>query len=67
MGDATGVSEWMWLRIDHCDEQRQIVFGWLENPPDSDQQKPAKVEQLLAATFAKILEHRKRYEFEATA
>jgi hypothetical protein len=28
--DKSGETEWMWLRIDYCDEPNRIVFGWLD-------------------------------------
>ena len=27
----TGDSEWMWLKVDYCDETKGIVFGWLDS------------------------------------
>src|SRR5208283_4258352 len=31
--DETGEAEWMWLRIDYCDEPNRIIFGWLDSQP----------------------------------
>lgn len=31
--DATGIGEWMWLRVSRCDEQKQVVFGTLDSEP----------------------------------
>jgi len=29
--EATGIGEWMWVRVNHCDEKKQLVFGVLDN------------------------------------
>jgi hypothetical protein len=31
--DATSESEWMWLRVDHSDDEKKLVFGWLDSQP----------------------------------
>jgi hypothetical protein len=31
--EATGESEWMWLRVDSCDESNKLVFGLLDSRP----------------------------------
>jgi hypothetical protein len=30
------VGEWMWVRVDSCDDARRIVFGTLDNEPVMD-------------------------------
>jgi hypothetical protein len=25
--EAMGIGEWMWIRVSHCDDERQLVFG----------------------------------------
>jgi hypothetical protein len=30
---ATGVGEWMWVRVTRRDDEKQIVFGTLDNEP----------------------------------
>ena len=27
--EATGISEWMWLRVSRCDEEKELAFGTL--------------------------------------
>ena len=34
--ETTGIGEWMWVRVDGCDEQKQLVFGTLDNEPLND-------------------------------
>jgi hypothetical protein len=61
--EATGVGEWMWLRVRHCDDERKLVFGKLDNQPLNDY--PGKVElgSELAVSYSQIREHRKPTEF----
>ena len=34
--EVTGVGEWMWIRVHHCDDENKIVFGTLDNEPVND-------------------------------
>jgi len=31
--DRTGESEWMWVKVDYCEDENNVVFGWLDNIP----------------------------------
>jgi hypothetical protein len=31
--ERTGQKEWLWVRVDSCHEENQIVFGWVDNLP----------------------------------
>lgn len=31
--ETTGIAEWMWVRVHHCDHDRKLVFGTLDNEP----------------------------------
>ena len=58
----TGEAEWMWLRIDYCDEPNKMVFGWLDSQPvvfTTD----VKLGQHLAVSYDNIREHRKATDF----
>ncbi len=61
--EATGVGEWMWVRVEVCDDNRKVVIGRLDNEPLNDYD--GKVEQgaQLVVSYAKIREHRKPTEF----
>jgi len=37
--ETTGIGEWMWVRVSHSDDERQLVFGILDNEPVSDLKK----------------------------
>ena len=60
--EKTGESEWMWLRIDYCDEPNRLAFGWLDSEPvvfPND----LKLGQHLAVSYDNIREHRKSNQF----
>jgi hypothetical protein len=62
--EATGVAEWMWVRVHSCDDAKQVVFGTLDNAPVNDASGKLKLGTELAVSFARIREHRKAWEFE---
>jgi hypothetical protein len=61
--DAPGVpGEWMWVRVHHCDEERQLLFGTLDNEPVVNTED-LQLGQELAISYRQIREHRKPSEF----
>ena len=60
--DKTGGAEWMWLRIDYCDEPNKMVFGWLDSQPVV-LTPDIKLGQHLAVSYDNIREHRKATDF----
>jgi len=62
--ETTGVAEWMWIRVDHCDEQQQLVFGVLDNVPLSDDNGKIRLGSELAVSFSRVRDHRKPWEFK---
>jgi hypothetical protein len=54
--------EWMWVRVQRCDDERQLLFGTLDNEPVV---KPEDVRlgQELAISYSQVREHRKSSEF----
>jgi hypothetical protein len=60
--DATGESEWMWLRVDYCDESRRLVFGWLDSEPVAFTED-LKLGQQLAVSYDNVRDHKKSTEF----
>jgi hypothetical protein len=61
--DAAGIpGEWMWVRVHHCDEKRQLLFGTLDNEPVMNPQD-LELGQELAISYSQIREHRKPWEF----
>jgi hypothetical protein len=60
--EKTGEAEWMWLRVDYCDEPNKMVFGWLDSQPivfTADM----RLGQHLAVSYANIREHKKETDF----
>lgn len=60
--DRSAEAEWLWLRIDYCDEPNRLVFGWLDSQPvvfTSD----LKIGQHLAVSYDNIRERKKSNEF----
>ncbi|MGO9517521.1 MAG: hypothetical protein ACLPND_10790 [Candidatus Korobacteraceae bacterium] len=57
--ELSGNTEWMWLLVDHCDDDQQLVFGELDS-------KPVVVTgmrrgQSLAVSYERVRDH-KRFE-----
>jgi len=61
--DATGIGEWMWVRVTRSDEERQFVFGVLDNEPLNDYEGKVGLGSELAISYSQIREHRKPTEF----
>jgi uncharacterized protein YegJ (DUF2314 family) len=58
----TGVGEWMWVRVDHCDDENRLVYGALDNEPLNEYRKKVKVGSELAIGYSQIRDHRKSVE-----
>jgi hypothetical protein len=56
---ATGIGEWMWMRVERCDRQRRLVFGTLDNEPLSDYGAKVELGSELAVSRSQIREHKK--------
>src|ERR1019366_6074562 len=56
---TTGISEWMWVRVSRCDDQKQLVFGTLDSEPFNDYDGQIGLGSELAVSFSPIREHRK--------
>ena len=65
--DRTGEAEWMWVRVDSCDEANRLVFGRLDSAPVLDHGKKLRLGSQLAISFDNIREHKKPWEFEGTS
>jgi hypothetical protein len=50
--------EWMWVRVHHCDEERQLVFGTLDNEPVANPDDLLLGKEL-AISYGNVREHRK--------
>lgn len=56
--EQTGESEWMWVKVDHCDDFGRLVFGRLDNQPVVFAGK-LELGQHLAVSYDNIREHRR--------
>ena len=63
--DTTGIGEWMWVRVDHCDDDKQLVFGTLDNEPLNDYEGAVGLGSQLAVSYDKIREHKRPSELRS--
>jgi hypothetical protein len=64
--DKSGEAEWMWLRVDYCDEAKKVAFGRLDSQPVVFTSE-LKLGQQIAVSYDNIREHKKPTDFEAGA
>ena len=55
--ETSGESEWMWVQVDHSDDENRLVFGRLDSQPIVN--TSLKVGQELAVSYDKIRDHRR--------
>jgi hypothetical protein len=60
--DLTGKSEWMWVKVDYCDDESRLVFGWLDGEPIVDH--GVRLGAHLAVSYDKVRERERANEFE---
>lgn len=51
---ATGIGEWMWMRVTGCDDERQLVFGTLDSEPLNDYGGKVALGSVLASASDKF-------------
>jgi hypothetical protein len=61
--EATGIGEWMWVRVEDCDDGREVVIGRLDNEPVNDYQGKLNLGSRVAVRFSQIRAHKKPSEF----
>jgi hypothetical protein len=61
--ETTGIGEWMWVRVTRCDEEKQLVFGVLDNEPLNNYEGRVMLRSEIAVSYSQIREHRKPTEF----
>ena len=59
--ETTGIAEWMWVRVHHCDEEKQLIFGTLDNQRLNG--GTIELGSELAISYSQIREHKKPTEF----
>ena len=61
--DNTGIGEWMWVRVEVCDDNKKQIIGRLDNEPLNDYEGKLEPGKQLIVNYAQIREHRKPTEF----
>ncbi len=57
------IGEWMWVRVEACDDAQRLVFGILDNVPAMDYAGKLQLGSRLAISYDRIREHKKPTEF----
>jgi hypothetical protein len=63
--DGAEVAEWMWVRVERCDDEKKLVFGYLDSVPLSEFGNKLKLGAELAVSFDNIRGHKKPTEFNS--
>ena len=63
--EATGIAEWMWMRVDHQDDAKRLVFGTLDNEPLNDYAGRVKLGSQLAISYTKVREYKRLAEIKS--
>jgi hypothetical protein len=61
--EVTGIAEWMWVKVEVCDDEKELLFGRLDNEPLNDYGGRIELGSRLAIKYSQIREHRKPTEF----
>lgn len=62
-GEGGMPSEWMWVRVYRCDDDKKLVFGKLDNEPVNDYDGKIELGSELAVSYSQIRDHKKPTEF----
>lgn len=60
--ETTGESEWMWVEVRHCDDEKGLLFGRLDNAPVVHSAK-LRLGSEIAVSYDKVREQRRSSEF----
>jgi hypothetical protein len=55
--------EWMWVRVESCDEEKRLIFGILDNEPLLEHGRNVGLGTKQAVSYDKIRDHKKPWEF----
>lgn len=64
-GDGAQAGEWMWVRVERCDDESRIVYGYLDSVPLNYYGNKLKVGSALAISFDNIRGHRRASDFKS--
>ena len=60
--EVSGESEWMWVQVGSCDDERRLLFGRLDNVPVCHAGELGLGSEI-AVSYDNIREHRRRDDF----
>ena len=55
--ETSPIGEWMWMLVEDSDDDRQLIFGHLDNEPIDN--PDMALGQKLAVSYANVREHRR--------
>jgi hypothetical protein len=61
--ETTVIGESMWVRVHHCDDEKQLIFGTLGNQLVNDYGGKVELGSELAVSYSQIREHKKASDF----
>jgi hypothetical protein len=61
--ETTGIAEWMWVRVEVCDDRRKMIVGRLDNQPLNNYEGKIGLDSQILVSFSNVREHRKPSEF----
>lgn len=61
--ETTGIAEWMWVRVEVCDDGRKMIVGRLDNQPLNNYAGKIGLDSQIVVSFSNVREHRKPTEF----
>lgn len=59
--EASPIGEWMWMLVEDSDDERQLVFGRLDNEPVAN--PDMVLGQQLAVSYDKVRQHKRASDF----
>ena len=62
--ESTGVSEWMWVKVEYCDDRQRMLYGWLDDEPVIDKNNLSHG-QRLAISYDKVRDHKKDFSHDS--
>lgn len=60
--EGSGESEWMWVEVQSCDDEKRVLFGQLDSVPVVHSEK-LQLGAQIAVSYDKVRDHRKPFEF----
>lgn len=65
--ETRGIGEWMWVRVTGCDEQKELLFGVLDNEPVNNYEGRFEPGTEVAVRFSQVRDHKKPTDFTGSS